>query len=1067
MLSKNTIWIGVILILVMHTQGGAVDKFSRVRIAIPDVAALNRVWSTGIDPEGSSGKIGGLMEFVAGQHEMTRLQQEGVSFDVVVDDLAREFEERSAAEPRGLGNFGTGSMSGHYTFVEVLRQLDSMRILYPSLVTVRDSIGRTQEGRGIWAVKISDNPGVAEPGEPEVLYTGLHHAREPMGMMSCLYYMWWLLENYGTDPEATYLVNNRQMWFIPVVNPDGYVYNQSTNPSGGGMWRKNRRNNGTSYGVDLNRNYGPYYMWNSQIVPGGSSTDPTSDTYRGPTQFSEPETQAIDNFMRAHTVKACLNYHTYGNYFIYPWGYTAQESRDSLIYRDWAYTMTATNKFTNGTDMQTVAYATRGGSDDYMFGDTTKPIAYSVTPEVGTSGFWATQSEIVRLASANLGMNQFLSHIGGHYAVLTRFAVQDAGGNGFIDRGEAFSLVATIRNRGLATATNISYTISSSSPDVQFTGSTATVSLLASQATSPLTFAGYAVSNATIGVPVQMYLTATDADGYLRKDTIKVYLGTPVTVFADSASAGTGNWTTGTGWGISSNAHSLPSAFTDSPAGSYVVSSNNSLTLVTALNTGTYNYVQLNFWTKWSIEPTWDFGTVEASSNNGTTWTTLRTELSHSASTRSGSQQPSGSWGFDSYTPGGQQYVEQSADLTPFKGSQLKIRFRMAADGGDQRDGLYVDDMRVYGHTTNSLPTPAIPLLAAPLNNAADIPLSTTLRWHPASAALGYRVQLAMDSLFLSPVLDDSLLVDTTRTISGLSSATSYFWRVSARNAAGSSGFTARWKFTTLPSLPGLQVLQSPSNGATGQSDPVTCLWRSNAGAERYHYEMSTDPLFGTLMVDDSLLTDTLRTVTGIPAGQTAYWRVRGVNAAGAGPWSDAWHFTMVDVVSRQYPFVGGWNLISLPLTVSDARKSALYPDAISSAFAFVQTQGYVMQDTLWQGNGYWLRFGAPGVANISGLPITLDTVAVNSGWNLIGGPSVAVDVAQVIQIPPGLVGSSYFQYNGSYASSDTLRPGSAYWVKALVSGQLILGAPAGGAVSRTRTVHNPSEGRVTTRGMK
>jgi murein tripeptide amidase MpaA len=97
-----------------------------------------------------------------------------------------------------------------------------------------------------------------------------------------MYYMWYLLENYGTDPEATYLVDNREMYFVPCFNPDGYEYNRQTDPNGGGMWRKNRRNNGGSYGVDLNRNFG--YMWGYDDL--GSSPIPSSETYRGPSAFS-------------------------------------------------------------------------------------------------------------------------------------------------------------------------------------------------------------------------------------------------------------------------------------------------------------------------------------------------------------------------------------------------------------------------------------------------------------------------------------------------------------------------------------------------------------------------------------------------------------------------------------------------------------------------------------------------------------------------------------------------------------------------------------------------------------
>ncbi|MEK9136951.1 MAG: M14 family zinc carboxypeptidase, partial [Bacteroidota bacterium] len=520
-------------------------------------------------------------------------------------------------------------------------------------------------GRAVWAVKISDNPSINEPGEPEVLYTSLTHAREPEGMMSVMYYMWWLLENYGTNQTATYLINNRQIWFIPVLNPDGYVYNQTTNPNGGGMWRKNRRFNGpptNSYGVDPNRNYGPLYMWDSQWAPNGSSTSPTSETYRGPSVWSEPENQTIDNFMRAHVIKACFNYHTYGNYLIYPYGYFARENPDSLVYRDMAYSLTADNRYTNGTDIQTVSYSTRGVSDDYMYGDTTKPKTWAMTPEVGTTGFWPTVPEIFPLAIGTLSMNIYLSYISGQYATLKRYDIQDAGGNGFIDRGESFNLLATVKNKGASDASNLTYTISSSSPSVQFSTSSAQIPSLLSQAEAQVTFAGSVAWNATTGVPVQFFLTATDLQGFQKIDTLKLHIGTPTIAFADSATAGTFNWSTGTGWGTTSNAHTPPLAFTDSPTGNYAASANNSLTMNSQLNLSGFSYAQLRFWTKWAIEPTWDFATVEVSTNNGTSWTTLRTPLSHKGSARSGGQQPANSWGYDSYTPFGQQFIEQAVE---------------------------------------------------------------------------------------------------------------------------------------------------------------------------------------------------------------------------------------------------------------------------------------------------------------------------------------------------------------------------------------------------------------------
>ncbi|NIV14635.1 MAG: peptidase M14, partial [Aliifodinibius sp.] len=334
---------------------------------------------------------------VLSSRDMEILKSTGYTYEVVIEDLSAYYAERnriSAAEKRALQRemketfnitgFEFGSMGGYYTFAEVLTELDSMRMVYPNLVTAKQSIGTSIEGRDIWMVKISDNPDVNE-GEPEILYNALHHAREPQGMAAVIYFMYYLLENYGTDPEVTFLVNNRELYFVPVLNPDGYVYNEQTNPNGGGMWRKNRRNNGGgSYGVDLNRNYG--YQWGYDNS--GSSPYPSDPTYRGTAPFSEPEIQAIRDFCLNHDFQLALNYHTYGDYLIYPWGYINALTPDSATYIALADTMTMYNNYTYGTGFQTVGYPVNGDSDDWMYGEqTSKDKMFSMTPEVGYS-FW-------------------------------------------------------------------------------------------------------------------------------------------------------------------------------------------------------------------------------------------------------------------------------------------------------------------------------------------------------------------------------------------------------------------------------------------------------------------------------------------------------------------------------------------------------------------------------------------------------------------------------------------------------------------------------------------------------
>ncbi len=232
-----------------------------------------------------------------------------------------KLQQTKTSEPAGKyvtpTHFRLGSLGGYLTLNELMAELDSMHLHYPNLITARQTIDsfETYEGRNIYYVKISDNPEIDE-NEPEIMYASLTHAREPMGMQQLIYYMWYLLENYDTDAEIRYLVDNCQMYFAPCVNPDGYRYNQQTDPNGGGMWRKNRRNvNNTDYGIDLNRNYG--YQWGYDNI--GSSPSPSSMTYRGSAPFSEPETLAMKWFAENHNIQLILDYHTYSDVLLYPW----------------------------------------------------------------------------------------------------------------------------------------------------------------------------------------------------------------------------------------------------------------------------------------------------------------------------------------------------------------------------------------------------------------------------------------------------------------------------------------------------------------------------------------------------------------------------------------------------------------------------------------------------------------------------------------------------------------------------------------------------------------------------
>ncbi len=1027
------------------------EKCSRIKIFVPDRITLDKIWATGIDYEGCTGKLGGYMEFVAGLSSKDILEQYGIHYDTVIDDLAKYEGSRLTPGPVNALGFGYGTMGGFYTYAEVGVQLDSMRILYPNLITAKTSIGTSTEGRSMWMVRMKNNADVVDATKPEILYTALHHAREPEGMMSLMYYMWWLLQNYGTNEEATYIMNNRQLYFVPVVNPDGYEYNHITNPGGGGMWRENRRMNTAScYGVDLNRNYGPYESWNA--ANGGSSTTTTcgQGTYRGPSPFSEPETQAMNVLMRAHSFKTALNYHTYGNYLIYPYGYLSRENGDSLIYRDWTYEMQFDNHFTNGTDQQTVNYSTRGNSDDFMFGDTSsgKVATYTMTPEVGTTGFWPSTGEIFPLAAGNLKQNKVLAFVGGSYPTMVSYSVQDEGNNGFIDRGESFSLILNIKNRGLVTAQNVSVDVVSSIATVSVTNSPILLSSISSQVTSQAVVNGTVTGTATTGLPLKFYITMTDPDGFVKRDTINMFLGTPTSLFTDSANTGTGNWNTGTGWGTTSNAHTPPYSFTDSPSGNYPTSANNSLTLNSQVSLVGYQSAQLKFWTKWATEPSWDFATVELSTNNGSTWTTIRTKLSHSGSGRATSQ-PSGAWGYESYTPG-LTWIEQDADLSSYSGSQVKLRFRVAADGGEERDGFYVDDFRLFGWNPNYDTAAATsPTLMLPTDASIGVARRPTLRWHSSPGATSYRLQVSADSLFGTTVYDDSTLTDTSKMIGPLTYGAKLFWHVRAKNGAGASPFTDSWSFTIIVAPPAMPTLSYPINSATHLPVTFNLEWHPSASAVSYILQVSTDTLFGSYYVNDSTLTDTTYALSGLSLGTKYFWRVKGVNAGGTSVFSSQWYFKTVGVApaipALASPPDGAtlqpstltlqWN----PATGFESYHVQVALDSEFTAIVFDNSTLSGQQTTVNSlGNDtkyFWHvnaknEFGESDWSSSWSFTTGSYTVSMllDSRWNIVSVPVTVPDYRKVTLFSTST--SSAFAFEGSYTSKETLVNGKGYWLK-------------------------------------
>jgi hypothetical protein len=264
----------------------------------------------------------------------------------------------------------------YMSYTEAVAALNSLASTYPSL-TALDSIGTSIQGRTIWALKISDNPLVDE-NEPEVLVMGNHHAREVISVIIPMALADSMLTNYGMNATFTQWVDERETFIVPVVNPDGLVYVETTNL----FWRKNRRANaGGSFGVDPNRNYA--YEWGHDN--NGSSASGSSEVYRGTAPASEPEVAAIQTFVDSREFVFSISYHSYSNLVLWGPGYKPALPEDQDIFAGFGELATQSNLYLPGNPASGAIYITNGDADDWLYHAASHEKIFAFTPEVGSS----------------------------------------------------------------------------------------------------------------------------------------------------------------------------------------------------------------------------------------------------------------------------------------------------------------------------------------------------------------------------------------------------------------------------------------------------------------------------------------------------------------------------------------------------------------------------------------------------------------------------------------------------------------------------------------------------------
>jgi carboxypeptidase T len=272
-------------------------------------------------------------------------------------------EQLQMIEPY-LSTFATAeALSGYHTVATLEQDLRRLAEEHPDIAELHE-IGRSVEGRPLWALRIGERRGSAR----KVAFFGCHHAREWISVEVPYRLAEHLLGNSSSEPVRQWLQQG-EVWVAPMVNPDGHEHTRTVDR----LWRKNRRRNlGGSIGVDPNRNYG--YMWGTLDIS-TSSHVPSDETYVGPRAFSEPEVRAVRDLFARELFDGVLSYHSYSQLILFPWGYTLEPVEDDVdrgemrgLAEDMERLIRAVHGETYTAEQASQLYPTAGDTVDWAYG---------------------------------------------------------------------------------------------------------------------------------------------------------------------------------------------------------------------------------------------------------------------------------------------------------------------------------------------------------------------------------------------------------------------------------------------------------------------------------------------------------------------------------------------------------------------------------------------------------------------------------------------------------------------------------------------------------------------------
>jgi carboxypeptidase T len=705
-------------------------------------------------------KGGGIIVEISAS-DLEKLRATRYRYEILVDDVARDLEQKNRQYYIDRANGVSEDQNNRLAFEQTGRtvnaiiptptaftvqptfggynsfhQMDSLMNLlvatYPALAK-KSSLGTSHNGNSIWCIKISDNVNADDPNEPEVLFVGLQHAREAIGGSSMIFLMQYLCQNYATDSRIKDLVDNREIFIIPCMNPDGWEYNRLNGGVGAG-WRKNRRNNGSgNFGVDLNRNWG--IDWGNcgspiQGPPASCGSNSTSqETYYGPSAFSEPETQAIRDFTYTRHFVAMIDQHSYGPYYSLPFGRPSlpanvMNTTDQQFYTWISSAMGNYNGMRAGNSYEALGYEVAGGVKDWMMrgniGTGTKGKVMGMTGEGGagngTGGsygsFWPPASQIINLSKGIVFQDLQLLYSAGSYVDL-----QDMSDINLASKTGTFDFRLT--RVGLENQTvNISVIPLG---NIQSVGAAVPVTTLTNYYDTYNGTISYTLPAALASGQRVRFAWKIQTGGITYYDTVTKFYNASLLLYDNMEGTFSTNWTSAStkvntsgntvaaeNWSYSTvDKFAGTKSMTESASGLY-----DSLSIRTATYKSTFDLsnatsAYLSFWTKHRAENFRDKLQVQVSPD-GTTWTPI-----------AGSTTVQEPGTIDGSTINGQpaltgvkpNWTRELFDLSAFKGNgALRLRFRFTSDDDgngfefEKDDGFYIDELKVV-MTTGPLVT--------------------------------------------------------------------------------------------------------------------------------------------------------------------------------------------------------------------------------------------------------------------------------------------------------------------------------------------------------------------------